>query len=128
MKSCLSKYSIINYEPSYKGYKLPINHGGFFHAQISPISPLFIMEVLTMNADAKSRLTQEIKTMSRCFPQFKLFEGDGSYSFAPRGTSFWGGRIQTNFNTEYSLAVVYPPNYPHGAIKAFVTIYRKRLR
>ncbi len=73
-----------------------------------------------MNFENKARLTQEIKTMSRCFPQFKLFEGDGSYSFAPRGSSFWGGRIQTNFGTEYSLAVVYPPNYPHGEIKAFV--------
>ena len=73
-----------------------------------------------MNSEARTRLAGEINTMSNRFPQFKLFEGDGTYPFAPRGTTFWGGRLTTNFNTEYSVAAVYPPNYPHGQIKAYV--------
>ena len=73
-----------------------------------------------MNADFQKRLMSESDLMGRRFPQFALFQGDGSYSFAPRGSVFWGGTLKTNFDTEYSLAVVYPPNYPHGQIKAFI--------
>lgn len=73
-----------------------------------------------MNLNFNKRLLSESKLMSKLFPQFKLFQSDGSYNFAPRGSFFWGGTLKTNFNNEYSLAVVYPPNYPYGQIKAFV--------
>ena len=77
-----------------------------------------------MNPDFQKRLMNESSLMERRFPQFAFFQGDGSYSFAPRGTFFWGGTLTTNFGTEYSLAVVYPPNYPHGQIKAYVNELR----
>lgn len=74
-----------------------------------------------MNALLKDRLSRyEIASMQKKFPQFKLFEGDARFRFIPRGAMFWGGRLKTNFGTEYSLAVVYPVNYPNGQIKAFV--------
>jgi hypothetical protein len=40
--------------------------------------------------------------------------------FARNGELFWGGSLTTNFGTQYSVAIVYPQNYPHGQIKAFI--------
>ena len=75
-----------------------------------------------MNEALRERLSRyEIAEMGRRFPQFKLFSGDGKLNFVPRGAAFWGGRLKTNFGTEYSLAVVYPVNYPNGQIKAFIS-------
>jgi len=75
-----------------------------------------------MNEALRERLSRyEIAEMGRKFPQFKLFSGDGKLNFVPRGAAFWGGRLKTNFGTEYSLAVVYPVNYPNGQIKAFIS-------
>ncbi len=74
-----------------------------------------------MNAEAVKRINKfEIPAMKKIFPQFNLCEGDGSFDFTPRGSLFWGGMLKTNFDTEYSVAVVYPDNYPHGQIHAFV--------
>ncbi|MDR1508695.1 MAG: hypothetical protein LBS53_03580 [Synergistaceae bacterium] len=74
-----------------------------------------------MNAELQKRISNyEAASMRKNFPQFKLFQGIGEFSFARNGELFWGGRLTTNFGTEYSVAVVYPQNYPHGQIKAFV--------
>lgn len=74
-----------------------------------------------MNERLKERLESfEIKGMRRCFPQFKLFTGDGSYRFAPNGAVYWGGMLRTNNDKEYSVAVVYPVNWPDGQIRAYV--------
>lgn len=76
---------------------------------------------MNVNSDLQQRITRyEGPAMSRKFPQFKLYKGDGSYSFAPNGSLFWDGSLKTNFGSQYSLAVVYPKNYPHGEILAFV--------
>ena len=74
-----------------------------------------------MNEELKQRITNfEAPSMQKKFPQFKLFKGDNDLVFAANGEFFWGGQLRTNFDTEYSVAVVYPRNYPHGYIKAFV--------
>ena len=74
-----------------------------------------------MNVELKQRISAyEALSMQRKFPQFQLFQGNCELSFASNGELFWGGSLKTNFDTEYSVAVVYPRNYPHGQIKAFV--------
>jgi hypothetical protein len=74
-----------------------------------------------MNSELKKRIVDyEVPAMQKNFPQFKLFHGNAGLLFAPNGEIFWGGRLKTNFGTEYSVAVVYPPNYPHGQLRAFV--------
>lgn len=75
-----------------------------------------------MNRDFQNRISNfEGPMMSRKFPQFKLFRGDGSRSFTPSGCTYWGGKLTTNFDSSYSVAVVYPPNYPAaGEIRAYV--------
>jgi hypothetical protein len=76
----------------------------------------------TMNAELQKRITDyEAVSIKKNFPQFKLFYGNADMPFACSGELFWGGRLTTNFGTEYGVAVVYPKNYPHGQIKAFVT-------
>ena len=74
-----------------------------------------------MNAQAQERINRfEVPAMRRTFPQFRLYLGDGSFPFTPRGCIFWGGTLRTNFDTEYNVAVVYPNNYPHDQIRAYV--------
>jgi hypothetical protein len=74
-----------------------------------------------MNTELKQRIANyEAPSMQKKFPQFKLFQGNSDLAFAENGEFFWGGQLCTNFNTEYSVAVVYPRNYPHGDVKAFV--------
>jgi hypothetical protein len=74
-----------------------------------------------MNLKLKERIKNyEAPSMLRKFPQFKLFQGNIELAFASHGEFFWGGQLRTNFETEYSVAVVYPRNYPHGYMKAFV--------
>lgn len=64
--------------------------------------------------------TQEAPLMGRKFPQFALFRGGPSIPFAKGGELFWGGKLTTNFHNAFSVAAVYPANYPHGQIKVFV--------
>ncbi|MDR2522220.1 MAG: hypothetical protein LBC93_00735 [Synergistaceae bacterium] len=74
-----------------------------------------------MNAESWQRIADyEAPAMRKKFPQFKLFQGNSKLPFAQNGETFWGGNLRTNFGTEYSVAVVYPRNYPHGQIKSFV--------
>ena len=63
---------------------------------------------------------REASIMARKFPQFELFQGNSGLPFAQRGELFWGGSLETNFGASYSVAVVYPLNYPNGSIKAYV--------
>ena len=79
------------------------------------------MNVDCINVELKERIASyETPSMRKKFPQFKLFRGSSEFSFTPNGEVFWGGRLKTNFGTEYSVAVVYPRNYPYGQIKSFV--------
>lgn len=74
-----------------------------------------------MNAQTKERIYRiEKPAMLKTFPQFQLYQGDGSFQFTPRGSIFWGGKLKTNFGSEYNVAIVYPVNYPHDQIKAYV--------
>lgn len=75
-----------------------------------------------MNKDLQKRLVKYVfRAMQQKFPQFKLFEGDGQLRYIPRGAAFWGGQLKNNFGVEYSVAIVYPLNFPQGQIKAYVT-------
>lgn len=75
---------------------------------------------MSTNTALERKLPVEAEQMRRTFSQFRLFEGHGEYPYTPVGSLFWGGRLKTNFDTEYSVAVVYPANYPYGQIRAFV--------
>jgi hypothetical protein len=73
------------------------------------------------NPAHRRRLEQvEVPTMTRQFPQFRLYQGNSSVSYASQGQLFWGGKLRTNFGTRYNLAAVYPPNWPLGDIWAYV--------
>lgn len=76
-----------------------------------------------MNRDLFERIERfEKRDMARCFPQFKLFVGDGRYPFAPDANwTYWGGELKTNFGNTFSAAIVYPPNFPRaGSIQAYI--------
>ena len=74
-----------------------------------------------MNSEAIKRIKRfEIPAMNKTFPQFQLSKGDGSFDFIPNGAIFWQGKLMTNFGTAYNVAIVYPENYPHDQIYAYV--------
>ena len=67
------------------------------------------------------RLKREFAVMQRKFPGFMLYKSQGrSYKFAPCGRIYWEGKLTTNFGTTYTVVVLYPANYPHGQLQAFV--------
>ncbi|HRV99620.1 MAG TPA: hypothetical protein P5201_13565 [Aminobacteriaceae bacterium] len=62
----------------------------------------------------------ESVVMSRKFPQFSLFKSKERSKYASVGDIYWGGKLRTNFGSVYSVAVVYPENFPYGQIKAYI--------
>lgn len=58
--------------------------------------------------------------MKRKFPQFALYKSKEKKEYVRIDDIYWGGKLTTNFGNTYSVAIVYPQNFPYGEIRAFI--------
>ena len=73
-----------------------------------------------MDVAAVNRIRHEADAMQRHFPGMKLAQSRGQHDFLPHGAVYWHGALETNFGSRYHVFVVYPENYPHDEVKAYV--------